>query len=64
MGSADRHIVCTAPNQPTHASAIKDSAKSVVIPTEEWAGDLSERLDFPGDWEVEVMDMHGARRRG
>ncbi len=54
----------TAPNQPTHASAIKGSAKSVIIPTQEWAGDLIERLDFPGDWEVEVMDMHGAKTPG
>jgi nickel-dependent lactate racemase len=48
------------PNQPTHASSIKGSAKSVVIPTHEWAGDLHERLDFPGDWEIEVQEMKGA----
>ncbi|MGC2108188.1 MAG: lactate racemase domain-containing protein [Candidatus Korobacteraceae bacterium] len=48
------------PSQPTHASSIKGSAKSVVIPTHEWMGDLNERLDFPGDWEIEVQEMKGA----
>ncbi len=32
---------------------------SVVIPTHEFAGDLDERLDFPGDWDVNVMEMAG-----
>jgi len=53
--------VASAPNQPTHASSIKGSAKSVVIPTHEWTGDLNERLDFPGDWQIEVMEMKGAK---
>jgi nickel-dependent lactate racemase len=56
--------MASAPNQPTHATSIKGSSKSVVIPTHEWAGDLSERLDFPGDWQVEVMDMKGAKTAG
>ncbi len=51
-------------NQPTHAATIKGSAKSVVIPTHEWAGDLKERLDFPGDWEIEVLEMKGAHTPG
>jgi nickel-dependent lactate racemase len=48
-------------SQPTHATSVKGSAKSVVIPTHEWAGDLSERLDFPGDWEIDVLEMKGAK---
>ena len=46
-------------SQPTHASSIKGSAKSVVVPTHEWCGELDERLDFPGDWEIEVLNMKG-----
>ena len=46
-------------SQPTHATSIKGSAKSVVVPTHEWCGELDERLDFPGDWEIEVMNMKG-----
>jgi len=30
-----------------------------VIPTHEFAGNLHERLDFPNDWEINVMDMKG-----
>ena len=56
--------VASAPNQPTHAASIKRSAKSVVIPTHEWAGDLNERLDFPADWQVEVLEMKGAKTPG
>jgi nickel-dependent lactate racemase len=48
-----------ASNQPTRVAALKDSAKSVVIPTHEFYGNLSERLDFPADWEVNVMNMKG-----
>ena len=48
-------------SQPTHAPSAKGSAKSVIIPTHEWCGDLDERLDFPGDWEIEVLDMKGAK---
>ena len=56
--------MAAGPNQPTHASSIKGSAKSVIIPTREWAGDLNERLDFPGDWEIEVLEMKGAKAPG
>ena len=49
----------SALSQPTHASSVKGSAKSVVIPTHEWCGELDERLDFPGDWEIEVLNMKG-----
>jgi hypothetical protein len=37
----------------------KGSARSVVIPTHEWVGDVDERLDFPGSWEVNVLNMKG-----
>jgi nickel-dependent lactate racemase len=47
------------PYQATKVGALKGSAKSVVIPTHEWAGNLDERLDFPADWEVNVMNMRG-----
>ncbi len=45
--------------QPRKVAALKGAAKSVVIPTHEFAGNLDERLDFPADWEVNVMDMRG-----
>jgi len=40
-------------------AAAKGSPKSVVIPTHEWAGDIDERLDFPGAWEINVQNMKG-----
>jgi nickel-dependent lactate racemase len=46
-------------NQPTRVAALKGSAKSVAIPTHEYYGDLDERLDFPADWEINVMNMKG-----
>ncbi len=39
--------------------ALKGAARSVVIPTHEFAGDLDERLDFPAAWEINVMKMRG-----
>jgi nickel-dependent lactate racemase len=48
------------PFQPASVAALKGSARSVVIPTHEWAGELDERLDFPADWQVEVLQMKGA----
>jgi nickel-dependent lactate racemase len=51
--------MAAGPHQPTTVPALKGSAKSVVIPTHEFAGDLDERLDFPADWEINVMDMAG-----
>ena len=33
--------------------------KSVVIPTHEHAGDIDERIDFPPEWDVNVMQMAG-----
>jgi len=45
---------------PAHAESIKGPANSVIIPTHEWTGDINERLDFPADWQLEVMEMKGA----
>lgn len=39
--------------------ALKGAAKSVVIPTHEFAGEIDERLDFPAAWDVNVMKMRG-----
>jgi len=47
------------PYQAKKVDALKGSAKSVVIPTHEFAGNLDERLDFPSDWEINVMNMKG-----
>lgn len=47
------------PYQPTRVPQLKGSAKSVVIPTHEFEGNLDERLDFPADWDVQVMHMKG-----
>jgi nickel-dependent lactate racemase len=45
-------------------SQLKGSAKSVVIPTHEFAGPngapwIEERIDFPASWDIHVMDMAG-----
>jgi nickel-dependent lactate racemase len=45
-------------------SQLKGSAKSVVIPTHEFAGPngapwMEERIDFPASWDIHVMDMAG-----
>ena len=51
---------------PYQATAVPNqrSAKSVVIPTHEFAGPngapwIEERLDFPDTWDLHVMDMAG-----
>jgi lactate racemase len=51
--------LASAANQPAKVGALKGSAKSVVIPTHEFYGNLDERLDFPADWDVNVMNMKG-----
>ncbi|HOK45868.1 MAG TPA: twin-arginine translocation signal domain-containing protein, partial [Bryobacteraceae bacterium] len=51
--------LAAGPYQPTTVASLKGAVKSVVIPTHEFAGNLDERLDFPADWEVNVMDMRG-----
>lgn len=45
--------------QPTRVESLKGSVKSVVIPTHEHFGNIDERLDFPSDWEINVMHMKG-----
>src|SRR2546430_17119241 len=52
------------PFQVKAVSKLKGSAKSVVIPTHEFAGPngapwIEERLDFPASWDLHVMDMAG-----
>jgi nickel-dependent lactate racemase len=44
---------------PFQLRAVPKTGKSVVVPTHEFAGELSERLDFPAAWDVQVMDMAG-----
>jgi nickel-dependent lactate racemase len=44
---------------PLAVAALKGSRNSVAIPTHEWEGNIDERLDFPGDWKVDVMEMAG-----
>ena len=48
-------------NQPTSAPALRGSVRSVVISTREWTGEPDERLDFPDDWDIQVMQMKGYR---
>jgi nickel-dependent lactate racemase len=50
-----------APYRPRRVAELKGGARSVVIPTHEFAGNLDERLDFPADWDVQVMEMPAAR---
>jgi len=45
-------------------SKLKGAAKSVVIPTHEFAGPngapwMEERIDFPASWDLQVIDMAG-----
>jgi hypothetical protein len=49
----------TASNQPIQSASLKGSAKSVVIPTHEFFGNLDERLDFPAEWKINAMNMKG-----
>jgi len=56
---SDRTMRAAASGRPTQVSQLKGSAKSVVIPTHEFYGNLDERLDFPADWDVNVMNMKG-----
>ncbi len=49
---------------PGRACQLNGKAKSVTIPTHEFAGPngapwIEERIDFPESWEVHVMDMAG-----
>jgi lactate racemase len=51
--------MAAGPYQAKNVPALKGSRNSVVIPTHEWAGNLEERLDFPADWDLHVMNMKG-----
>lgn len=51
--------LAAGPYQAKEVGALKGSAHSVVIPTHEFQGNLDERLDFPADWDVQVMRMRG-----
>ena len=45
--------------RPIEVSALKGASQSVGIPTQEFAGNIDERLDFPKSWELHVMHMRG-----
>src|ERR1035437_4567603 len=52
------------PFQVKAVSKLKGAAKPVVIPTHEFAGPggapwIEERLDFPANWDIHVMEMAG-----
>jgi nickel-dependent lactate racemase len=56
--------MASAPFQLMAVPKLKGSAKSVIIPTHEFAGVnganyREERIDFPASWDVNVMDMDG-----
>jgi len=60
IGAAMAH----PPFQVKAVSKLKGAAKSVVIPTHEFAGPngapwIEERIDFPAAWDLHVMDMAG-----
>ena len=38
-----------------------DRYQSVTVKTHEWFGDIDERLDFPKDWQVDVISMAGQK---
>jgi nickel-dependent lactate racemase len=52
-------VMAAGPHQANNVAALGGSRNSVVIPTHEFAGNLDERLDFPADWKLNVMDMAG-----
>jgi len=39
--------------------ALKGARRSVLITTHEFFGDIDERLDFPGSWELNLIEMAG-----
>ena len=52
------------PFQVKAVSKLKGAARSVIIPTHEFAGPggapwIEERLDFPANWDIQVMEMAG-----
>lgn len=56
--------MAAAPFQVNNVPQLSGKAKSVTIPTHEFAGPggapwLEERLDFPATWDIHVMEMAG-----
>src|SRR5450759_1783903 len=56
--------MAAAPFQVNNVPQLNGKAKSVTIPTHEFAGPggapwLEERLDFPATWDIHVMEMAG-----
>ena len=51
--------LAAGPFQAKNVPALRGSRNSVVVPTHELAGNLSERLDFPAAWQVNVLEMAG-----
>lgn len=56
--------MAAGPFQTNAVSQLKGKAKSVTIPTHEFAGPrgapwIEERLDFPATWDLHVMEMAG-----
>src|SRR5579864_9215814 len=57
-------LMAAAPFQAKAVPQLKGKAKSVAIPTHEFAGPngaplIEERIDFPESWDINVMDMAG-----
>ena len=57
-------LMAAGPFQTRAVPQTKGRAQSVTIPTHEFAGPngapwIEERLDFPANWDVHVMDMAG-----
>ena len=63
IGAGSARLIGTAMAHGNHrqdsVSALRGSRRSATIPTHEYAGDIEERLDFPGDWEIHAMKMAG-----
>jgi nickel-dependent lactate racemase len=52
-------MMAAGPSPAQDAPAATGSRNSVVIPTHEFAGNIDERLDFPADWQIDVIEMAG-----
>ena len=47
------------PGKGLSKSIISPQGNSINIPTHEWFGDMEERLDFQGDWQINTVEMAG-----
>ncbi|MGO9968754.1 MAG: hypothetical protein ACLPY2_15920, partial [Bryobacteraceae bacterium] len=57
-------LMAAGPFQAKAVPQLKGKAKSITIPTHEFAGPngapwIEERIDFPASWDVHVMEMAG-----